>query len=807
MSTKRFRIAFSFAGEKRPFVAEVAHLLAKQFGEDKILYDHNLEAEFADANLGFDLPTYYKEETDLIVMVFCKDYESKEWCGLEWRAIYSLIKENKSKQVMLCRFDFAEVKGLYGIEGFIELDKKTPELFAQRILERLATNEDKPKDHYTKPTADEKKRKLIPHNMPALQPFFGREDELLQIAAALEPENRGWGILIDAPGGMGKTSLAVRAAHNLREGLFDKVVFVTLKSREMDDDGERKLTVFLISGLAELFNELARELGQDDITKAVETDRPRMILQALRDTNTLLILDNLESLTKEERDTVFTFVKRLPQGCKAILTARERIGTGAEELILGELEEEAGLETLAELATHNTLLARTSPEERVKLYNATTGKPLLLRWTAGQIGRGHCTNVDEAIAFLRSCPEGNDPLEFIFGDLVKAFTEAETKVLCALTYFTLPAKVEHIALIIGCAEVEVKFALKSLSNRSLLVPSKEFDTFTLIPLVADFLRKSRSDIIREAGVHLDDKAYELAEQNGYNNHEKFSILDENWPIVAAALPGFLNNSKEKLENMCNAFRDFLHFTGRWDEWLAFSLATETRFAANNDFYNAGWSAFDAGWVYYLRKQATEVLAVAEQITEYWNKANAGIRERATAIRLRGMGYKIMKDYPAALNAYKESVALFREINTESDDVAILVNGIATIEEMLNDNEAAERDYKEALRIAIAIGFVWGQATYTGNLGCLMLDMGDLPAAEMYAYEALQLSEKVGRIELIAFNCSILGRALVKQDKKVDAIEYVKRALEIYTQLGLHDDIANVKALLQECEENNPNTEE
>ena len=36
---KRFRIAFSFAGEKRDYVAKVAGILAKRFGERAILYD------------------------------------------------------------------------------------------------------------------------------------------------------------------------------------------------------------------------------------------------------------------------------------------------------------------------------------------------------------------------------------------------------------------------------------------------------------------------------------------------------------------------------------------------------------------------------------------------------------------------------------------------------------------------------------------------------------------------------------------------------------------------------------------------
>ncbi len=150
--SKRFRIAFSFSGDKRTFVAQVADILAKRFGQDQILYDKYHEAEFARSNLALHLPNLYHQETELVVVALCKNYESTEWCGLEWNAIYGLIKERKENEVMLCRFERAEGKGLYGLAGFLDLDNKTPDQVATLIVERLALNQGHPKEYYTRDT-------------------------------------------------------------------------------------------------------------------------------------------------------------------------------------------------------------------------------------------------------------------------------------------------------------------------------------------------------------------------------------------------------------------------------------------------------------------------------------------------------------------------------------------------------------------------------------------------------------------------------------------------------------------------------
>ena len=149
MSARRFRVAFSFAGEKRDYVAQVARILADRFGEDAVLYDKYHEAEFARSDLGIYLPKLYGEQSDLIVPVLSPDYDAKRWTGWEWLHIYGLLTKEDSKRVMPCRFGFASVDGLSPASGFVELDDKTPEQCAKLVLERLAINEGRPRDHYT----------------------------------------------------------------------------------------------------------------------------------------------------------------------------------------------------------------------------------------------------------------------------------------------------------------------------------------------------------------------------------------------------------------------------------------------------------------------------------------------------------------------------------------------------------------------------------------------------------------------------------------------------------------------------------
>ncbi len=110
---RRFSVALSFPGEHRGIVKRVAGLLQPKLGRDKVFYDKNYEAELARPNLDVYLQSIYRDESELLVVFLCADYERKDWCRLEWRAIRDLIKNRRPDDVMLFRFDQTEIPGVF----------------------------------------------------------------------------------------------------------------------------------------------------------------------------------------------------------------------------------------------------------------------------------------------------------------------------------------------------------------------------------------------------------------------------------------------------------------------------------------------------------------------------------------------------------------------------------------------------------------------------------------------------------------------------------------------------------------------
>lgn len=192
------------------------------------------------------------------------------------------------------------------------------------------------------------------------------------------------------------------------------------------------------------------------------------------------------------------------------------------------------------------------------------------------------------------------------------------------------------------------------------------------------------------------------------------------------------------------------------------------------------------------------MACAARCAEHW--AKAGARERAATIQLRGLGHKLEKNYPAAIAAYKESLAFCRAIaSEESEEVSsVLNNSVSEVQRLQGDFAAAERDYKEALRIAKKVENREGIAAITGKLASLALDREDWPQAEKLAQQAFDMAEKLKKHSMIGVNCLRLVQSLARQGKAAESLDYARCAGDIFSRLRQSDELEKAQAALREC---------
>jgi hypothetical protein len=381
----------------------------------------------------------------------------------------------------------------------------------------------------------------IPNNLPRRAAFFGRHKDMEVVMRALGPEDRTWGVLIDGIGGIGKTSLAIEAAHHCKEtGRFEAFVFVSAKQHALAPGGIRKVPPAART-LDVFINETARVLDQPGIPKLVSEPKRRALLDALRERPTLLVYDNLETLTKEEQEALADFLRELPQGCKAVITSRRRGGEGAVWHRLEKLDWDAARQLIAAEADRDAALAaklqRVGEARWPELYDATGGSPLALSHTLGLMRVRAALSFDAALSMLRGNRDA-DLQRFIFQEARSELTANDEAALRALSFFAPSATFEVWAEVAQLSRTELETTIDRLSTLSLVDMLTGVERYTLHPLTRGFVQDELLDdeqTARETWMRFSNYWMGYARRFGGDNYETFHLIGAEWPNINATV--------------------------------------------------------------------------------------------------------------------------------------------------------------------------------------------------------------------------------------------------------------------------------
>ncbi len=137
LSTHQFEVALSFPGEVRSLVEEMARHLEQLIGPNAYFYDNNYVSQLARPSLDTFLQDIFRNRAKLIVVILSADYQRKNWCGIEFRAIRDIIAARENNRIMFIRTDDGAVEGVFATDGYVDSRRHDAAALAGFIQERV----------------------------------------------------------------------------------------------------------------------------------------------------------------------------------------------------------------------------------------------------------------------------------------------------------------------------------------------------------------------------------------------------------------------------------------------------------------------------------------------------------------------------------------------------------------------------------------------------------------------------------------------------------------------------------------------
>lgn len=631
------------------------------------------------------------------------------------------------------------------------------------------------------------------HNLPAqATPFVGRQQELDDISALLKDDPTCL-ITILAPGGMGKTRLALEAAR-LQIGRYaDGVIFVPLAPLGNPND--------IVTAIAE-------NIG---FSFYGENAPAQQLTDFLRDRSMLLVMDNFEHLL-DGAQLVADLIQAAPK-LRIMTTSRERLNLHGETLYTIRGLEFPTWETPEDALQYDAVKLFMQSAHRVRpafelqtpdldylarICRLTAGMPLGIELAAGwvdvlslqEIAAEIQKGIDILETEMRDVPERQRSIRATFEHTWERLTEDEKTVFMRLSIFR-GGFTGAAAQAIAGAGVR---SLRQLTNKALVqvAPDGRHDIHELLrqfgaeKLTA--LGEAKTVQAKHAAYFADFMAERKQETRNSRQLEALELIDRDFENVRSAWLHVVNNQEwDQLPKFLHSLWFYFNLRTRGQEAvelfeytvnvLQSVPATEkTELALARVLAQLGWFYNDIGYSERGAFSADEAIRILRQ--------HQSPDDLLFAFQSRHNVAHFISPYQSevALSISQEGLALARQIGDKSWEGYFLVYlGIVLIQK--HDAALALQLAQEGLLILEVLGDRVGITSAYALLFTIMFREEKFDQARSWLQKAEPLNKALGQRFWLARLDTLYGRTDLREHKFAAAHVHLRKSLQLFWDAG------------------------
>jgi DNA-binding SARP family transcriptional activator len=626
----------------------------------------------------------------------------------------------------------------------------------------------------------------VPAQLPAdIADFTGRASQVTQLCGLLAGAGREANpeavpvVLVMGSGGLGKTTLAVHAAHLLAAEFPDGQLYASLLGATQPADPAEVLARFL------------RELGMDPAHIPVgEEERAAAFRTLLAGRRLLVVLDDARDAAQ---------VRSLLPGsssCAVVITARGRLPelVGSRILDLDVLPEAEARALFGRVAGEDRAAAEPAATEQV--LTACAGLPLAIRIAGARLAARGGWNVHYLAGRLADERRRLDELragnlavrasfEVSFASLSGAAGAGgvdPARAFRLLGVWTGPSiPLGAAAALLGVKQSAAEDALEVLVDAHLL-DSPAPDQYRFHDLLrvyaADRARAEESEASRQQAITRALAWYlhtaEAAARIISPQHARVPL----GPVPDGVEPLAFGTLDEALA---------------WCEEQRAGLVAAVGLAAAAGLDEAAWQLPAAAMSFFYRRSHWADWVSTHEVGLASARALGDRRAEAWMLNNLGMAYGIQRQ-EQCVDCFEQALALYRELGDlrgEGRAATNVASAHINLRQFREALDAAER----SLAILRQAGNLYGEGITLGVLGCAYRELGRFAEAIECFQQAIGIFRELNDRDSEADVLSDLGDCRLGTDEVADAISCYRESLTIRREIGdRHGQAATLKRL-------------